>query len=70
MLLFRDEGHVERSGLQRGATMTTNQMWRLADVWYRDRADPSWRRRSADEAEAVFTSIGLTGDFWRLKPSS
>jgi hypothetical protein len=67
MLLFRDEGHVERSNKARGGTMTPEQQWRLADAWYRDRADASWRRRTAAEAEAVFDDIGLTDDFWRLR---
>ena len=67
MLLFRGEEHVERSGEARGATMTPDQMWRLADAWYRDRADPAWRRRTAEEAESIFAEIGLTGDFWRLR---
>lgn len=35
---------------------------------YQDRADPSWRRRTAEEAEAIFAEIGLVGDFWRLRP--
>lgn len=69
MLLFRAEEHVERAGQPAGAFMTPVQMWRLADAWYRDRADPGWRRRTAEEAEAVFGSIGLTGEFWRLRPS-
>jgi hypothetical protein len=68
MLLFRAEEHVERSGKVRGASMTPVQMWLLADIWYHDRADPSWRRRSVEEAEAVFAEIGLSGEFWRLRP--
>jgi hypothetical protein len=67
MLLFRGEEHVVRWGKARGATMTPQQMWRLADAWYRDRADLSWRRRTAEEAESMFAQIGLTGDFWRLR---
>ena len=47
--------------------MTPEQMWRLGDVWYRDRAEPAWRRRSADEAQSIFQEIGLAGDFWRLR---
>lgn len=43
------------------------QMWRLADVWYANRLSPDWRRRTAEEAEAVFEEIGLTGPFWRLR---
>jgi hypothetical protein len=69
MLLFRDEEHVERSGKVRGGTMTPEQLWRLADVWYRDRADAFWQRRTAAEAEAIFAEIGLRGDFWKLGAS-
>lgn len=67
MLLFRAEEHVERAGKAWGATMSPDQMWQLADAWYQDRADPSWQRKTAGEAQSVFESIGLTGDFWRLK---
>ncbi|TMD20115.1 MAG: hypothetical protein E6I98_05805 [Chloroflexi bacterium] len=66
MLLFSSEEHLERSGKPKGAVMTPEQMGRLADTWYHDRDDPEWRRRSADEAEEVFTEIGLKGDFWSL----
>ena len=70
MLLFRSEEHVKawsRSrGLATGATLTLQQQWELAHVWYADRMSPDWRRRTPEEAEAVFTSLGLTGEFWRL----
>lgn len=66
MLLFRDEEHIERSGVARGALLTVGQMWHVADAWYHDRADPEWRRKTAQEAEAVFAAAGLWGDFWRL----
>ena len=66
MLLFSSEEHVERSGKPKGAFMTPDQLWRLANAWYHDRDDPNWRRRSADEAESLFAEIGLTGEFWRL----
>jgi len=42
------------------------QAWRLALAWYTDRLSPDWRRRTAGEAEAVFTGLGLTGESWRL----
>jgi hypothetical protein len=67
MLLFRSEEHVARSGKPAGAFLTPEQMWRIADTWYHDRADSAWRRRSAEEAEALFASVGLTGEFWRLR---
>jgi hypothetical protein len=71
MLAFRSEEHVDRwcrqRRIQRGAVFMAEQMWRLADVWYANRLSPDWRRRTAEEAEAVFEEIGLTGPFWRLR---
>ena len=70
MLAFRSEAHVDRwceqGGLERGASFGLEQLWRLADAWYRDRLSPGWRRRTAEEAEAVFADVGLTGPFWTL----
>ena len=70
MLLFRSEEHVaawyERRKQSTGATLTLEQQWDLAHIWYADRMSPDWRRRTADEAEAVFANLGLSGDFWRL----
>jgi hypothetical protein len=70
MLAFRSEDHVERwaedRGVREGATFTPEQQWRLADAWYADRLSPKWRRRTPEEAEALFAELGLTGDFWRL----
>ncbi len=70
MLAFRSEAHVDRwceaRRLPRGATFTLEQCRRLAHAWYANRMTPDWRRRTPDEAEALFAEIGLTGDFWRL----
>jgi hypothetical protein len=70
MLLFRSEEHVEawyrEQGIPIGATLTLEQQWELARIWYADRLSPEWRRRTAEEAEAVFAGLGLIGDFWRL----
>jgi hypothetical protein len=69
MLLFRSEENVERWLTDReqppGATMSVEQQWRLAQAWYANRLAPGWRRRTSDEAQAVFDQIGLTGPFWR-----
>jgi hypothetical protein len=71
MLAFRSEAHVERwseqRGIAKGAVFSLEQAWRLADAWYRDRLSPDWRRRTPDDAEALFAELGLTGDFWRLR---
>jgi Alkylmercury lyase len=70
MLLFRSEEHIEawyrRRGIATGATLTLDQAWELARIWYADRMAPDWERRTPEEAEAVFASVGLTGEFWRL----
>lgn len=72
MLAFRSEEHVDRwcetRGFSRGATLTLEQQWRLADAWYAGRLAPDWRRKTPEEAEALFTELGLTGAFWRLRP--
>jgi hypothetical protein len=70
MLLFRSEQHVDRWCQQwnrpRGGTLSVQQGWKLAQLWYGDRFDPDWRGKTVPEAQAVFREIGLTGDFWRL----
>jgi len=71
MLLFRDEGHVDRwceaRDLTRGATITPEQAWRLAYGWYKDKVQPQWRRHTVDEAEALLSSVGLNDAFWNLR---
>jgi len=73
MQLFRSEEHVRRWCEERnrepGAIFPLDQMWELADAWYRDRLSPEFRRRTPEEAEALFASVGLTGDAWRFSGS-
>ena len=70
MLLFRSEEHIDiwyrRLSIATGATLTLDQQWELSRIWYTDRMAPDWRRRTPEEAEAVFASLGLTGEFWHL----
>ena len=70
MLLFRSEEHIEAwrepRGIARGATLSVEQQWRLARVWYRGRERREWRRRTAEEAEAVFEGLGLSSPFGKL----
>jgi hypothetical protein len=39
----------------------------LARRWYGDRLSPHWRPRTLQESQAILDSVGLTGDFWRLR---
>jgi hypothetical protein len=72
MLLFRDEGHVDRWceqwQLPRGAILSLDTASRLAEAWFRaDRRAPQWTRPAVAEVEALFASLGLSGEFWRLR---
>ncbi|HEY8711818.1 MAG TPA: hypothetical protein VIM68_03045 [Thermoanaerobaculia bacterium] len=71
MLYFRSEEDVDRWcatwRLTRGAVIPIDLGWRLAKAWYgEDRREPSWHRRNTEQAQSVFTSLGLTSDFWKL----
>ncbi len=70
MLAFRSEEHVESwcetRKMPRGALLSPEQQWRLAEAWYANRLAPDWRRRTPEEAERLFAEVGLTGAFWRL----
>jgi hypothetical protein len=72
MLLFRSEEHVERwcrdRGVERGGTLSLEQVWVLALAWYTpDRREPEWHRHPVEEAERIFRIVGLTSDFWSLR---
>ena len=72
MLLFRSEEHIDRWcatwRMDKGASFSIAKGWELAKAWYdEDRRDPSWRRRTLDETEAVFAGLGFTTEFWRLR---
>jgi len=53
-------------GVARGALMTLDQAWDLSRKWYGNRLAADFRRPTRDEALAIFASVGLTGEFWRL----
>jgi hypothetical protein len=62
--------HVERwaaaEGARVGAVVDLATMWRLGKVWYGDRLHDDHRRRTPEEAAAVFAEHGLKGLFWDL----
>ena len=70
MSLFRSEEELEdwlrQTGLARGGTMSVDTCWKLARIWYTDKAKPGYRRKTLEEAQATFESFGLTGGFWQL----
>jgi hypothetical protein len=69
MSIFRSEDDIatwlRATGVPRGVTLSLEQVWALAQAWYGNRMDPEYRGRTLAEAEAVFASVGLVGEFWR-----
>ncbi len=56
----------ERHALQRGEAVPIDRVQCLARAWYGRHLDPDWRKWTVAEAQAIFGSVGLRGDFWRL----
>ena len=46
--------------------MSIEQAWDLSLKWYGNRLAPDFCRPTVEEARAIFASVGLTGDFWKL----
>jgi carboxypeptidase C (cathepsin A) len=71
MLLFRDEEHVDRwcamRELPRGATITPEQTWRLAEGWYKNKVKSDWRRHTLEETAELLGSSGLTAAIWNQR---
>jgi hypothetical protein len=51
-----------------GATVELAQLAELADRWYGDRLRADWQPRTAEQSQAILDAVGLTGEFWRLRP--
>ena len=51
-------------GMGRGAIVPITTVWELAKAWYEGREREEWRPRTPDETTAVFSEVGLTGEFW------
>lgn len=61
------EEWCRRRALTPGARISLDRCWALARAWYPGEwLEYGWRGRSAEAAEAVFTSVGLAGPFWRM----
>ena len=72
MVFLRSEEHLERwlsaNGWEPGASLAAPKLNELARLWWWTRLDPGWRPRTAEESQALLDSVGLTGDFWALRP--
>lgn len=70
MLLFQLEEDIDRwcaqTSRSRGEIVPIEQVWRLSQKWYHTRLNPDYRGRTAEQVEAIFTEVGLTGNFWKF----
>jgi hypothetical protein len=68
MVFFRSEEQAQSWCAARRQPMrplvTIDQLWTLATAWYATRLQEDSRRPRPDEMRAIFSRLGLTGDFW------
>ena len=70
-LAFCHELHAQQwrrnFGRGPGSLLPMEKTWQLAERWYgEDRRLPSWRRRTVEEANTIFSELALPREFWRL----
>ncbi len=70
-LTFKSEADIDswckRHGTLKGEVVPIIQVWELAKLWYGYYLHPDWKRKTPEFAQEIFTSVGLTSDFWQLK---
>ena len=68
ILFFLSHSQVDdwcaRHGFPRGAVIDIRTGVDLAREWFSGYLEPTWARKSADEARRVFRSLGLSNEFW------
>ncbi len=68
---FRTEADVDswcaRHALPKGATLTMPALWRFASDWYGNYLAAGWRKRTPEEARALFEKHHFSGSFWRIE---
>ena len=73
ILFFSSESQIEqwaaRHGRPKGAILNMPTALRLAQRWFGDYAQPDWRRKTPEQAEAIFSELGLDPGFWNISGS-
>ena len=68
MLFFRSEVTLntwcEARAYTVGPVVTMEQLWGMATTWYATRLSADSRRPQPDEIRAIFSNLGLEGEFW------
>lgn len=70
MLLFQSEEWVDkwckRRNLERGETLSIQQVWELSKLWYGNRMSLEYHGRSMEQVAEIFDNTGLKSEFWHL----
>jgi len=70
MLFFRSEEKLKRwlesKNAARGASLSMDRIWELSRRWYQNRMSPEYHGRTAEQARAIFSELGLTSAFWQV----
>lgn len=70
ILFFTSESLIDswcaRHDLPKGAVLPIAQGLRLTQLWFGDYASPAWRRKTPQEAQAIFDQLALDPAFWSL----
>ena len=68
ILFFSSRSEIDswskRHGVPRGEVIDIATGIALAGTWFGDSLEPTWRRKSRDEAVSAFRSVGLSDVFW------
>ena len=71
ILFFTGESKVEewcaRHRRPQGVLLDMRKAIGLADRWFGDYASPEWRRKTPDQALAIFEELELDPEFWTLQ---
>jgi len=70
ILFFSSKSEIDRwcgrHGRPRGSVLSGETSWGLARLWFADYASPGWRRKTAQQAMAIFSQLELDSTFWNL----
>jgi len=57
----------KRYSLPMGEVVPLQTASDLAQAWYGSHASPHWRKWTVQQAQEIFSRVGLVSDFWRLE---
>jgi Alkylmercury lyase len=70
VLPFHSPQHIrdwcKRHGVAMGEAVPLQTVSDLARAWYGSHASPHWRKWTVEQAQEIFSRVGLTSKFWRL----